>query len=695
MKEKMFVTIIKNVLLFFFYIFFIEMIIRFNLSNPFFNWATIRIGISSLIFALIIGIIVSTGPKLMRTILAIIFATFIVIYAWAQINMHNDLGLFMGWGMQEQGAKVLDFALDLIRSAGARTYLLFVPYVLVMFYYTYLERKLRIRKLNKTNFVKIKIETKLHRVLTFIIILLIMTFLSLSYYFTLTLDFMQNRLQTTPNTELFRYPENSNLAVSQFGVLTYLVTDSISHILGFEARENDSSDGGEIVYRPGTTDPEDPTRVIDDALWHAVIREERNSAMNNIHRYLINRPIPPRNEMTGIFEGKNLIVILMESVNDIFIHPEYFPTFYRMFNEGISFRNNYSPRNGCTTGNNEMTVVTSLFSINNNCTVNQFQNNRYFQSIYNVFNQAGYNTSSYHNHGDIFYNRRILHRNWGSTIYRGPDDLGISWSSNFGQWASDLELKQAAIPHFIEDTPFMSFIIGVSPHRVYNVESVTSARNAHHFANSNYSRPVRNYLSKLMELEYSLAYLLEALEEAGELENTVIALFSDHQPHGLTAAQIHEVLDYDVTVRREADRTPMVIYHSGTPAQQIYKYSTLIDLLPTLLNMFDIDHDPRHYFGIDLFSDAPGRAIFADGSWQDHIGFFSAISGRFTVTNSEGLNYTRDELAAINAHINQMQRMSANIIRNDYFRHLERAKTRLRPQLEPQVPDDYLFEIGC
>ena len=415
--------------------------------------------------------------------------------------------------------------------------------------------------------------------------------------------------------------------------------------------------------------------------------------MNNINRFLINRPIPPKNEFTGIFEDKNLIVILLESVNDIFIHEEYFPTFYYLFNNGISFRNNYTPRNSCSTGNNEMTAMTGLFSINNICTVNVYNQNRYPQSIFNVFNRQDYHTSSYHNHGDIFYNRTVIHRNMGSSKFFGPDALGIPWTTDFGQWASDLTLMQRSMPHFIDEDPYMAFITTVTPHRAYTVYSVYAERHAEMFANQGFSRPLRRYLSKLKELDLALEYMLKNLEAEGQLENTVIAMFSDHYPHGLTNAQINEFLDYDVNVRREIDRTPMVIYHSGTPAKQVYKYSTIIDLLPTLLNMFNTQHDPRHYFGIDLMSQQASRAIFADGSWQDEIGFYSATSGRFTPTNNNDLTYTREELIEINNHISSMKRMSGGIIRNNYFHQLFRAKERFRPA-QPEE-EQIITPPGC
>ena len=48
------------------------------------------------------------------------------------------------------------------------------------------------------------------------------------------------------------------------------------------------------------------------------------------------------NEMTGIFEGKNLIYITAESFTDLAIDEKHTPTLYKMSNEGISFTNFYT-----------------------------------------------------------------------------------------------------------------------------------------------------------------------------------------------------------------------------------------------------------------------------------------------------------------------------------------------------------------
>ena len=47
--------------------------------------------------------------------------------------------------------------------------------------------------------------------------------------------------------------------------------------------------------------------------------------------------------MTGAFAGKNLIFIMMESMDDWLVTPEYMPNLWRMEQEGLYFPNYYAP----------------------------------------------------------------------------------------------------------------------------------------------------------------------------------------------------------------------------------------------------------------------------------------------------------------------------------------------------------------
>ena len=418
----------------------------------------------------------------------------------------------------------------------------------------------------------------------------------------------------------------------------------------------------------------DYTRTIDDTAWNSVIDNEKNSTYNKLNNYFINREITPKNEYTGLFEGKNLIVVLMESVNESAINEEDFPTLYKLYNEGISFTNNYSPRNNCSTGNNEFTSMTSLFTINNTCTANSYKRNTYFEAVFNMYKNAGYKTSSYHGYTQKYYYRATIHPNMGSEKYYGVEDLNIKYSLTYGEWSSDVDFVKASTPNFINEDKFMAYLTTVTTHQTYNIHSEYGDKYMDLWADSGYSDMVKRYLSKMKYLDMAMEELLNELEEAGKLEDTVIALFADHYPYGLTNKQINSVLDYNVNVNKEVDRTPMMIYNAGMEPIKIEKYTTMIDLLPTLLNLFNVEYDPRLYFGHDVFSDYDDMAIFADGSWQDDVGYYNAISGKFIENDkNDDITHTNEEIVAINNSIQTKQKMSASAIKNNYFNYLNKA----------------------
>ena len=669
MKTTLGKRLFKNTLIFFVFIYLIELVIMLNLNSRFFTWASLRIALSSLIFSIIISIIVSFKKTFLRNIIATSIGLALVIYSWVQVNLYFYMGFFMGVGNTEQGTKVLDYIKEYLAASKPATYLLILLFMLLCLYYWVVDNKLLKRKINKTRIFKFIPETRISKVYKYLVTLLIVILLCPVYYGTLKLDFMQNKLQSVSNESLFINPENSNLSVSQFGVLTFGLADSVNVIFDIDAIDEYEY---ELTYDDHEIPVTDLSRFINDDAWKTLIENETSSTYNKLNNYFINRKITPKNEYTGIFEGKNLIVILMESIGEMAINPDLFPNIYKLYSEGMSFKNNYSPRNSCATGNNEMASMTSLYTINKTCTANTYRKNTYFQSVFNQFNKIGYTTSSYHDYSEAYYYRRLIHQNMGSMAYRNVSDLGMKWSALYQEWPSDVDFIEKASPYFLNEDKFMVYLSTVTTHQPYSVSSTYGDMHLDKLKDYNYSKEVKRYLSKLMELDLAVGLLLDKLTESNKLDDTVIVLFGDHYPYGLSKNDINKYLDYDVLVNLEVERTPLIIYNSTQEPRVIDKYTSVVDILPTILNMFNMDYDPRLYFGNDIFSSYEDRVVFADGSWQDKLGFYQSTKSKFIPTD-ENLTYSEEELININNGINLVQNMSTLAIKNNYFAYLEKG----------------------
>lgn len=616
-------------------------------------------------------------PKLGQRILNIIYILFVGIYNFAEFGLSSYIGFFMGIGNADQGTKVGEFIRDFFSSYKVIHYTILIPLIIFLIYYIFIDRFVTKNIKRNSEF------TLIQKIYIEVVTVVIIIILSSAYYATIRLDNFKNKLQTESNYGLWLYPENSNLTVNNFGVLMFGFCDIKASILHIDADYvmNLNLNKSVIENKENNNEvvPVDLERKIDDTSWKELISKTNDGTFKSLNNYFINRSITPKNDMTGKFKDKNLIIIMMESVNEIAIYnEEYFPTLYKMYHEGISFKNNYSPRNNCSTGNNEFTVLSSLFTINNTCTANTYASNKYPEAVFNIFNNAGYKTSAYHDYTQKFYRRSKILPNLGANKYYGVEDLKIPYSTNYTE-ADDKDMFIAAQKYYMNEDKFMAYFATVTPHQSYIDSQICSERYYKKYRDLGYSSNLSRYLSKMQVMDEAFQELLKQLEETDKLKDTVIAVFGDHFPYGLTDSQINEFLEknnagYTInrnsTTNKNVDKTPMFIYNSEMEPLVVEDYTTIIDLLPTLLNMFDLEYDPRLYLGTDIFSNThSSRAVFADGSWTNERGYYHAPNS--SMKYLEGAEkYTDKELMYINQEISNRQKMSASAIKSNYFNYL-------------------------
>ena len=653
------------------------MIVRIFTGAPFNDFAVVRILLSSIIISLFVSFIGHFLPKLGQRILNIIYILFVGIYNFAEFGLSSYIGFFMGIGNADQGTKVGEFIRDFFSSYKVIHYTILIPLIIFLIYYIFIDRFVTKNIKRNSEF------TLIQKIYIEVVTVVIIIILSSAYYATIRLDNFKNKLQTESNYGLWLYPENSNLTVNNFGVLMFGFCDIKASILHIDADYvmNLNLNKSVIENKENNNEvvPVDLERKIDDTSWKELISKTNDGTFKSLNNYFINRSITPKNDMTGKFKDKNLIIIMMESVNEIAIYnEEYFPTLYKMYHEGISFKNNYSPRNNCSTGNNEFTVLSSLFTINNTCTANTYASNKYPEAVFNIFNNAGYKTSAYHDYTQKFYRRSKILPNLGANKYYGVEDLKIPYSTNYTE-ADDKDMFIAAQKYYMNEDKFMAYFATVTPHQSYIDSQICSERYYKKYRDLGYSSNLSRYLSKMQVMDEAFQELLKQLEETDKLKDTVIAVFGDHFPYGLTDSQINEFLEknnagYTInrnsTTNKNVDKTPMFIYNSEMEPLVVEDYTTIIDLLPTLLNMFDLEYDPRLYLGTDIFSNThSSRAVFADGSWTNERGYYHAPNS--SMKYLEGAEkYTDKELMYINQEISNRQKMSASAIKSNYFNYL-------------------------
>lgn len=665
MKNLLKNNLIKNYMILVVFFSLLEISFRLISGISLNNIALLRIFIGVNFVSVLLSFILSWFNKLISKILVFLVSFALSAYTFFQIGFNNFIGVYASVNTKSQLGAVKDYIIDFFASFKGTYYLAFIPFILLIIYYLFLD-KLTEKRIDKR--FPLKTNIMFEPGIRTITSILVLTFTGFLYYTSLDASFMQNKLQTISNKELFAYPSIASTTINQFGVLGFGFLDIKSTMVEapskviYTAFENNGKDNNNSESK----------REIDDTILDEIIKNEKDTTLNNINNYIKNKDITDYNSHTGMFEGKNIIVIMMESTNDIIINKDLYPNFYKLYSEGISFKNNYSPRNSCATGNNEFSGMTGLYTIQNNCTANIFSNNTYFTSIFNIFKNAGYRATSMHDYTEQYYVRNIIHKNLGSEAYYNANDLNIKYYNEYKNWASDEDFMNAAMDITLNDTsdkPFMLWLTTVSGHQPYKVSSVEGDKYLSITEGTDYSMEVRRYMSKLKTFDNGLGILLDKLKASGKLDDTVIVMYGDHYPYGLKNKDISSVLTYDLD-DYEVERVPMVIYNSTIKSEVVEKYSSYINLTPTLANLFNLDYDPRYYMGTDVFSDDYLNIVaFADGSWKNSDVYYNASSGSIKYYTSN--EYTTDELIRINNIVTNRMQISESIIRNNYFNYLE------------------------
>lgn len=358
---------------------------------------------------------------------------------------------------------------------------------------------------------------------------------------------------------------------------------------------------------------------------------------------------PAENDMTGYFKDKNVIVIMLESIDDWMISPVTTPTIYKMMNEGINFKNHIaSPFGGGYTFNSEFALNTGYYTPKSTSSASIYGYNEFPYTMPKLFKKSGYSANQFHYNKMEFYNRATMHKAFGYDSY-------LSFMNYMTEAEAELDSNSMLLPdeeiyrEMTKNEKFFDYIITYSAHLPYNAD--TKIENAKlkypELVDMTSVESFKEMLLKADEIceeidfseypsekwvsyttEYNNARLLardtdefirlltEKLSRDNLLEDTVFVVFTDHYTYGYSNEDIVKGLSV-LDGERFIEETPFFIYHKGSPKMSIEKVSSTKDILPTVINLFGLDWFGG-YIGDDIFDpDNKGFAYFSNMTWYD------------------------------------------------------------------------------
>lgn len=642
-----------NVIITCFIIFtYLELVFRLFTRNEIFGINLLYGSLYNLFLACFISFIASWGNNKTNKILFFISLGIISFIYALQLCVFKMFGFYFDLSLLGATDQVMTFYGEGIKVVLQNIFgviLFFLPFSLLLIFNKYFA----IRKIDwKFNLIKIA---------SAIIVFLI---------FILCLNINKDSIYSA--YELYYHVSNNELNIKKFGVLNSFRLDLQRNIFGFDEKisiidpddyyekdDNSKNDDTkpEIVYEYNNLN-------ID---FDSLIANESNSTVKQMHEYFKNESGTLQNKYTKYFEGKNLILFMAESFNEIAVREDITPTLYKLVNGGFKFNNFYTPTISSTIGG-EFQELTGLVAASGFLTPWKSGENYYPFGVATEFKNLGYNTYAYHDHTYTFQSRNKYLAALGFDNYLGCRN-GLEDRINCNQWPeSDVEMINTTFDDYINsEEPFFVYYVTVSGHGDYGFNySAMARKHKDDVAGLEYSEKPLSYLAAQIELNDAIELLIEKLDKAGKLEDTVIALVGDHYPYYLSIDEVNEISSYEKDSVVEVNRSNFILWNSEMDTIEINKVGSQIDVLPTIYNLFGVPYDSRLIIGKDILSTEPGLAIFGNSSWVSDKGTYFASSGTFVAKDGE--NVSDDYIKYINSVVSNKITMSRYIMTYDYYR---------------------------
>lgn len=470
--------------------------------------------------------------------------------------------------------------------------------------------------------------------------------------------------------KLYRTDTNLDDQVEQLGLITMLRLD-IKHLFipakagldndfdGLDGLDGSSSGNGS----GGDTSTVEEQPVVDtspnvmDVDLESLAANAPNEDVSWLANYFSSASPTRKNEYTGMFEGYNVIQLVIEGFSGYAIDPELTPTLYKLANEGFVFNNYYTALHYTSTSNGECQTLLGLYPKNGNpITMKRtgvLGTNAYF-SLAQQLGREGYQVLGYHGNYDM-YGRQASHTNLGYLWKQFGTGLDVDTTSS-GEiaWpARDTQVIENSVDDYINsDQPFHVYYLTISGHMPYSNNRIVQPY-LDQVRALPYSQTTQNYMATVMEVDRALALLLEKLEEAGKLDKTLIIATGDHIPYS-NAGVLEELsgrtfgsssdlealnesaIDFDVY------KNTLILWSASMEEPvQVDKPCCQVDILPTVSNLLGLEYDSRMLSGRDILSDSEGLVIFTSRSWRSDRGFYNRFTQTFTP--AEGVTMTQEE----------------------------------------------------
>lgn len=345
------------------------------------------------------------------------------------------------------------------------------------------------------------------------------------------------------------------------------------------------------------------------------------SELVEVNNFVRSNQAEPNVEVFGLAEGKNLIVVSLESIQSFVMNEEmnghvvtpflnelstdkdtfYFPNFYHQTGLG-------------KTSDSEFLVENGLYPLGGGAVFFTHSGNTY-NSMAERLGDKGYFTNVMHANNKSFWNRDMMYNALNLDKFYDVDSYAVENGDAVNWGLKDIPFFEQSVDLMTEmPQPFYSRLITLTNHYPFHLDEPDQLIPEY---DSN-SGTLNRYFQTVRYMDESVKILFEDLKEKGLYENSIIVMYGDH--YGISENHNEAMAQYlgkEITPFESAQlqRVPFFIHVPGSDKGQVVEeVSGQIDIRPTLLHLLGIETNKDMQLGADVFSeDHEEFVVFRDG----------------------------------------------------------------------------------
>ncbi|MBQ7452744.1 MAG: LTA synthase family protein [Clostridia bacterium] len=380
-------------------------------------------------------------------------------------------------------------------------------------------------------------------------------------------------------------------------------------------------------------------------------KTQTNETVNYLKNAKTASELGQTNSYTGLGNGKNVITIMVESLEWFAIDENLTPNLYNFSQTALNFQTYYARNKtnvsegiGILGSYPKDTQFTTFYRANNKLKTIELP-----FSLPNMIktNNPDAITTYMHNYYGYFYGRELTHPAFGfdNTVFLedmnaykdttiNPDGLPEEFHDFMLDSIMFENYLDTMVPSLTDQ--FYTHITTVTMHGGYDYTEDTRTRFYERLSDNRtliennlaelqtsieaqgYTWPTtqsdlrlfKNYKAAAIDTDKAIGSLLNYLNTQGILDNTIIIIYGDHNTYMTSLANVMRGVSKTNLFNTELYRIPLMIYDKDACSQYTTQNGTNVvdtftctfNIVPTTLDLLGIDYRPAYYQGGSVFN---------------------------------------------------------------------------------------------